>query len=123
MFLGRLAGDWRRMKLRGSEVIAISTCEISKLQIEVKRNRERDLVKKHNPADGARKSWMAHSRFTADSVRRAEETSAAGAGTARLARADAGATRAWALIAPANSDVRVNGPRGARRAVRAGRSR
>lgn len=58
---------------------------------------------------GAQKLDGALYDLTADSVRRAEETLAAGAGTARLARADAGATRAWALIAPANSDVRVNG--------------
>jgi hypothetical protein len=48
--------------------------------------------------------------LTTDSVRRAEEASGAAAsgGAARLVRADGG-SRAWALIAPANSDARVNG--------------
>jgi hypothetical protein len=48
--------------------------------------------------------------LTTESVRRADEASraAASGGAARLVRADSG-PRAWALIAPANSDVRVNG--------------
>ena len=63
-----------------------------------------------NTADGwgAQKLDAALYDLTSDSVRHAEEASTAGAESARLVRAD-GAARAWALISPSNSDVRVNG--------------
>jgi hypothetical protein len=47
--------------------------------------------------------------LTSDSVRRADEAPAAGEGAARLMRASAAGSPVWALIAPADSGVRVNG--------------
>ena len=60
---------------------------------------------------GARRLDGAQFDLAADSVRRAEETAHAAPSPkmARLLRAEAGGSPAWALIAPAHSAVRVNG--------------